>query len=82
MILPSCFGLPVIFSSPTLMPLSTLLVSAVEGLEDSCEQLPSVKSQSQSLPISGRLLYLDTYSQAGSMSAPKPCLLCIRPKRL
>ena len=64
------------------MPLSNLLVLAVEGLDDSVEQLPSVESQSQSFSIFGILLYLYVGSQAGPVSAPNPCLLCICPKRL
>ena len=82
MILPSCFRLPVKLSSSTLMPSSTLFVSPVEGLDDSGEQFPSVESQSQPFLLVGRLLHLDVCSQAGSMSAPNPCLPCFCQRRL
>ena len=82
MILPSCFGLPVIFSSSTLTPSLSLLVSLVEGLDDSGERLPSVESQSQPFPGFRRLLYLDVCSQAGPLSAPTPCLSYVCPRRL
>ena len=81
MILPSCFRLPVILSSSTLMP-STLHVSPVEGLDDSGEQLPSVESQSQPFLVVGGLLHLDFCSQAGSVSAPNPCIPCFCQRRL